>query len=106
MCSRVSKRRKSAQPISAPEPGAFPIMISAWRICSRRLTVLWAVLLAGLVPGATVTGKVELRDSKDPSVRKKMNFSGIVVWLESTGAKKPAPEPAVHARMTQKDKTF
>jgi plastocyanin len=64
------------------------------------------VLLANLVPAATVTGKVELRDSNDASVRKKMNFSGVVVWLEPMGGKKPAPGAAVRARMTQKDKTF
>jgi len=81
-------------------------MISAWRICFRGLAVLCAVLLASLAPAATVTGKVELRDSKDPTVRKRMNFSGVVVWLEPTVAKKPAPGPADHARMTQKDKTF
>lgn len=54
---------------------------------------------------ATITGKVELRDSREAAVSKKMDFSGVVVWLEPVGAK-PPPAPAAHARMIQKDKTF
>ena len=63
--------------------------------------------LAITVPlaAATVTGKVELRDSKDTAVRKKMDFSGVVVWLEPVGWKAPLA-PAAHARMVQKFKTF
>ena len=49
--------------------------------------------------------RVELRDSKDAAVRKKMDFSGVVVWLEPVTGKAPLP-PAAHARMVQKDKTF
>ena len=63
-----------------------------------------ALLLALPVAAATITGKVELRDSQDAAVRKK-DYSGVVVWLEPTGAKPPAPPPA-HARMVQKNKTF
>jgi plastocyanin len=56
------------------------------------------------IQGAAVSGKVELRDSRDPGVRAK-DYSGVVVWLvPSSGA---APEmPARHARMVQKNKTF
>jgi len=58
-----------------------------------------------LVAGS-VSGRVELRDSQDAAVRKHMDFSGVVVWLEPvTGSPAPAPEGAV-ARMVQKDKTF
>jgi plastocyanin len=55
--------------------------------------------------GATVTGKVELRDSHEVSVRKKLDFSGVIVWLEPLGAR-PALVTTAHARMSQKDKTF
>jgi plastocyanin len=54
---------------------------------------------------ATVTGKVELRDYQDATVRKKMDYSGVVVWLEPIGAKPALPQQA-HARMIQKSKTF
>src|SRR5215469_8580537 len=81
-------------------------MISALRICSRALCRLVLVaFLAASLPAVTVTGKIELRDSKDPTVRKKMDFSGVVVWLEPLKGK-AVPPPAVHARMIQKSKTF
>jgi plastocyanin len=55
---------------------------------------------------ATVTGRVELRDSKDALVSKKGDYSGVVVWLEPlNGDPLPVPQ-GVKARMVQKDKTF
>jgi plastocyanin len=74
-------------------------MTWAWRICFN------AALFTATLPAAIVTGKVELRDSKDPTVRKKMDFSGVVIWLEPMNGKPVLPS-SVHARMTQKDKTF
>jgi plastocyanin len=73
------------------------------------LAVLVALPLALPVFGGGVSGRVQLRDSKDAAVRKKMDFSGVVVWLEPTSGKAPllANGPANgHARMIQKDKTF
>jgi plastocyanin len=64
-----------------------------------------AVSLAVPLSGASVRGRVELRDSKDAAVRKKMDFSGVVVWLEPVNGKPPLPA-AGHATMVQKDKTF
>ncbi|HSP68797.1 MAG TPA: carboxypeptidase regulatory-like domain-containing protein [Bryobacteraceae bacterium] len=59
-------------------------------------------LLAG-----SVTGKVELRDSQDAAVRKHMDFSGVVVWLEPpAGSPHSAAAAGAAARMVQKDKTF
>jgi len=74
-----------------------------WRshICSS------AILLACALPLAagSVAGKIELRDSKDSTVSKKMDYSGVVVWLEPVNAAIAPPAPA-RARMVQKDKTF
>ena len=53
---------------------------------------------------ATVTGRVELKDSRDPSVRSKANYSGIVVSLLPLD-RTPVLPPA-HATIRQKDKTF
>ena len=53
----------------------------------------------------SVTGRVELRDSKDSAVRKKMDYSGVVVWLEPLDGA-PALSSTVRAKMLQKDKTF
>ncbi|MBV8846960.1 MAG: hypothetical protein JO307_29480 [Bryobacterales bacterium] len=64
-----------------------------------------AALFAATMSAVTVTGKVELRDSKDPTVRLKMDFSGVVIWLEPLNGKAALP-PQAHARMIQKSKTF
>jgi plastocyanin len=56
--------------------------------------------------GGSVTGRVELKDSHIASVRKGLDYSGVVVWLSpADGA--PAPHAdGKHARLIQKDKTF
>lgn len=50
-----------------------------------------------------VAGRVELVDSRDASVRKHQNFSGVVVWLEAPDLK-ASPQKAVE--MVQRSKTF
>jgi plastocyanin len=53
---------------------------------------------------AHVTGRVTLKDSRDPSVRSKANYSGIVVSLACDG--KPPVLPPSHATIRQKGKMF
>jgi len=65
-----------------------------------------AILTGGVLFAGTVSGRVELRDSRDPLVRKKSDYSGVVIWLESTGGAAPARMETRHAKMIQKDKTF
>lgn len=60
---------------------------------------LGALLLP--LAGATVTGRVLLKDSRAPSVRKHSDYSGVVVWLEV-----PSPKVAARAKMAQKNKLF
>jgi plastocyanin len=69
-----------------------------WRICS---SFLW------LVPSvaATLTGQVELVDSRDPGVRKNRHYSGVVVWLEPLQDDPPAP-PSKTVKMRQQGKKF
>jgi plastocyanin len=74
-------------------------------ILQLRICFSLAALLAAPLAASSVTGRIELRDSKDAAVRKKMDFSGVVVWLEPATGKAPVPQ-AGHARMVQKDKTF
>ena len=63
-----------------------------------------ALALASHLAAATVTGRVELKDSSDPAVRSKANYSGIVVSLLPID-KTPVLAPA-HAVIRQKGKTF
>ncbi len=77
-------------------------MISLWRICFSALLLLTVAPLQG----AIVSGSVELRDSRDPGVRKKLDYSGVVVWLEPVSGTAPVSPSPRHARMVQKDKTF
>jgi plastocyanin len=77
-----------------------------WRLrtCFSLAGLLTGLPAAQLKAGA-VSGRVELRDSKDAAVRKKMDYSGVVVWLEPLSGKAPLAPPA-RAKMAQKDKTF
>lgn len=58
------------------------------------------------LPGATVSGSVQLTLSHDPAVRKHLDYSGVVVWLEPLSGAPVIPVKARHAEITQKDKTF
>ncbi|MGA2578446.1 MAG: hypothetical protein ABSH24_20730, partial [Bryobacteraceae bacterium] len=57
-------------------------MIWLWRICFSGLWLLPAWC-------ASVKGAVLLTDSRDPGVRRNKDFSGVVLWLESTNGDPP-----------------
>ena len=68
--------------------------------------IFFSAAIAISVSGAPVSGSVKLRDSRDPAVAKKMDYSGVVVWLEPVqGSAHPAVIPR-NSSMVQKDKTF
>lgn len=69
-------------------------MTFRWLICFSSLPLL----------AAPVTGRVELRDSREASVRKKFDYSGVVVSLASFTT--PVKLVSAHATMLQKDKRF
>jgi plastocyanin len=71
-----------------------------------RSHIFFSLLLASLAVAAPVTGRVELRDSEDPAVRKGLDYSGVVVWLEPLLAPAPQPKAGLKARMEQRNKTF
>jgi plastocyanin len=73
-----------------------------------RSLIFSSILLFGAGSGqsATVSGKVELAFSQDPNVRKHLDYSGVVVWLEPVSGTAPLPAAAHHAEMLQKNKTF
>src|SRR5258708_6033423 len=67
--------------------------------------LLIAVLCAIPARAATVTGHVDLVFSHDPNVRKHLDYSGVVVWLEPLDVPPSLPH-AKHAEMVQKNKMF
>ncbi len=78
-----------------------------WRslISSRFFGASLVFLCAGMGRAATVGGKVELAFSHDPNVRKHLDYSGVVVWLEPVSGALAMPPPR-RAEMLQKNKTF
>lgn len=67
--------------------------------------ICFSAALAAVAPAATVRGTIQLADSRDPNVRKKSDYSGVVVWLERAGA--PLVEvKARTATIVQKQKRF
>ena len=71
-------------------------MTSRWLIFFSVLP-LWA---------ATVTGRVELRDSRDPAVRNRRDYSGVVLSLTAIQGAPAQHSSAAHFTILQKDKTF
>jgi plastocyanin len=66
---------------------------------------LWVIFFSALpLFPADVSGRVELRDSHDPAVRKRLDYSGVVVSLKP--AEGVARAWAGHATMLQKNKSF
>jgi hypothetical protein len=55
---------------------------------------------------AVVSGEVELTNSKDAAVRKRKDYSGVVVWLEPVDRTLAALPPPKRVEMLQKDKMF
>lgn len=53
----------------------------------------------------TVSGHVDLRDSRDPAVRKRMDYSGVVISLKPDATATPRVLPST-ATMLQKNKAF
>ena len=70
------------------------------------MTWRWAIFFSTLpLIAASVTGKVELRDSREVSVRKRLDYSGVVVSL--TPVIKPVSRLSeAHVKMLQKNKMF
>ena len=75
-------------------------MISRWHIS---FSVAAALLLVLSGRAATVSGRIELRDSSEAAVVKSRNYSGVVVWLKPAAA---VTATSAHAKMVQSDKRF
>ena len=62
-------------------------------------------LVLGPLRAATVSGEVEITNSRDAAVRKHKDYTGVVIWLEPLDRGAPAPVPR-HVQMIQRDKRF
>src|SRR5450432_2999235 len=78
-------------------------------LCHRSLTVAALLSLGLSLPAgqaASVSGALELTNSKDASVRKHKDYSGVVLWLEAVDRPAPASGAGKRVEMLQKDKHF
>jgi plastocyanin len=71
--------------------------------------MIWRLLTCSNVAavaliGASISGQVQVRDSRADSVLKRKDFSGVIVSLRPLNV--PAGQTSAHAVMTQKNKTF
>jgi plastocyanin len=75
-----------------------------WRslICSSLILITAQAIAA---QAATITGMVQLRDSRLDAVNKHKDYAGIIISLVPVGQPPPAP-PAKHVVMLQKNKAF
>ena len=81
-------------------------MISRLHICSSISAgvIVLTALAAAPACVAAVRGKVELRDSRDPAVKNRGDYSGVAITLKATHGTPPVA--AAKAVIRQKDKTF
>jgi plastocyanin len=73
-------------------------MISRW-------VIVFSLYCAGVSSAASVTGQVELTNSRNPAARHH-DYSGVVIWLEPASGSLPKNLPSRRAEMKQKDKSF
>jgi plastocyanin len=73
--------------------------------CSKLARLALTMALGSVLHGATVSGQIELSNSRDSAVKRDRDYSGVVIWLEPVN--EPAHcTPARHAQILQKDKKF
>ncbi len=68
-------------------------------------SLICSSLCAVLATAATVSGTVELRDSRVDAISRGKDYSGVVVYLRPVGQPAPPP-PDKHVTMLQKNKMF
>ena len=78
-------------------------MIWRWLISFSAVAGLAFPRAAG---AATVSGQVEITNSRDAAVSKRKNYTGVVVWLEPADRLSPALPPPRRVEMIQRDKRF
>ncbi|PWU06662.1 MAG: hypothetical protein C5B51_11890 [Terriglobia bacterium] len=69
-----------------------------------RWLIFFSAALA--LPAASVSGDVEITNSRDAAVRKHKDYTGVVLWLEPVDRPAPAAPPGKRVTMVQRDKRF
>jgi len=67
--------------------------------------IFFSAALAAQAMAATVSGSVEIVNSRDQNVRNKSDYSGVVVWLERVGGPSLESVPRT-VKIVQKQKRF
>src|SRR5262252_5471094 len=96
MCSWVRRFPSYGRCIS--DKGRAGTITMTWRWLIFSSAALW-LGLPGSGPAATVSGEVEITNSRDAGVRKRKNYAGVVLWLEAVD--RPAPAGAAPKRPVQ-----
>src|SRR5437764_1408274 len=72
-----------------------------------RLLTCSSLVLGVCFAGSAVHGTVRLFDSREKSVEREHDYSGVFIWLEpAPGRLPPHPAAALRATMLQKGKRF
>jgi plastocyanin len=70
-----------------------------------RWLIVFSACGAEILGGATVSGQVELTNSRNAAARRH-DYSGVVLWLDPAGAPAPKNLPSRRTEMKQRDKSF
>jgi plastocyanin len=78
------------------------------------MTLRWLIFFSAAVwlaqaektSAATITGQVQLANSREAAVRKRKDYSGVALWLEPVDRSVRPPLVPHNAEMVQRDKTF
>lgn len=76
-----------------------------WRWLISSSASLW-LAWSQAAGAADLKGQVELTNSKEPTVRRNKDYSGVVLWLLPTDPARAPAVPVKRAQMLQKNKTF
>ena len=76
-----------------------------WRWVTFFSLTLWTAN-SRPVRAAAVAGEVEITNSRDAAVRKRKDYTGVILWLEAVDRTAPASGPPKRVQMIQRDKRF
>jgi plastocyanin len=76
-----------------------------WRWLTISSAAVW-LIGPGRICAASVTGEVEITNSRDAAVRKRKDYTGVLLWLEAVDRPGPAAAAPKRVQMIQREKRF